>query len=83
MIRKSKLKNLLKEIWFGSSYCQSAQGILNIGNGHLIGKDHIELANVCQQCLYPRDIRRREVCQSIKWKVFGEILSKHMGGRLV
>jgi hypothetical protein len=43
--RKSKLKNLLKEIWFGSSYYKSAQGILNMGSGRLIGKDHIGSVN--------------------------------------
>jgi hypothetical protein len=48
MIRKLKLKNLLKEIWFASSYYSAALEILNMGSGPQIGKDHIRSANACQ-----------------------------------
>jgi hypothetical protein len=36
-----------------------------------------------KQCIYLRNVGRRKVFQGTKWKIFEEILSKHMGRRLV
>jgi hypothetical protein len=43
-----KVKEFAKEIWYRSSYYRSASGILNMGSGHPIGKDHIKSVNACQ-----------------------------------
>jgi hypothetical protein len=53
-----------------------------MGNGHLTGKDHTGSVNACQ-AMHIGDFGRREVYQSIEWKIFKEILSKHMGRRLI
>jgi hypothetical protein len=45
---KKVKKNLLNEIWFGSSFYRLALGILNMGSGHLIRKDHIGSVNAYQ-----------------------------------
>jgi hypothetical protein len=48
MTRRSRVKNLLKEIWFGNSFYRLALGILNMESGHLTGKDHIGSVNAYQ-----------------------------------
>jgi hypothetical protein len=60
-----------------------ALGILNMGSGHMIGKNHIGSVNAYWQCIYIGDIGRREVYQGIEREILKDILSKHMGRRLV
>jgi hypothetical protein len=48
MIRNSKLKSLLKEIWFGNLYYQSALETRSTRSGRKHRKDHIISANMCQ-----------------------------------
>jgi hypothetical protein len=68
MIRKLRLRNLLKEIWFGSSYYRSALGILNIGSGPLIGRTTSDHSMCVRQFIYLGDIGRRKFARALNGK---------------